>query len=134
MQSALAVGDPAPGARERGRGVVTHATVGIDRRDQAIAQRIEDGDLIGEGGQMRETRPARLLGPRRTGAHRGIEPIADDGERFGLERIARVAPDVVVASNPGCLMHMVRGAAEAGQTARIVHLVELLDSAYPTGA
>jgi glycolate oxidase iron-sulfur subunit len=48
-----------------------------------------------------------------------------------LESIAKVAPDVVVASNPGCLLHMKRGAAERGERAELLHLVELLGRAHP---
>jgi len=48
-----------------------------------------------------------------------------------LETIAAVRPDVVVASNPGCLLHMKRGAAARGERAELVHLVELLGRAYP---
>ena len=48
-----------------------------------------------------------------------------------LERIARVDPDVVIASNPGCLLHMQRGASEQGSRVRMLHLVELLDAAAP---
>lgn len=48
-----------------------------------------------------------------------------------VDTIAAVSPEVVVASNPGCAMHMTRGAAERGLTVRIEHLVELLARAYP---
>jgi glycolate oxidase iron-sulfur subunit len=48
-----------------------------------------------------------------------------------LAAVASVDPDVVVASNPGCLLHMRRGAAASGLGARFVHLVELLGEAYP---
>lgn len=48
-----------------------------------------------------------------------------------LDTIARVAPDVVVASNPGCLLHMKRGAAARGEKAELLHLVELLGRMYP---
>jgi len=51
-----------------------------------------------------------------------------------LDSIARVAPDVVVASNPGCLLHMRRGAKARGERAEMVHLVELLGRAYPAPA
>ena len=51
-----------------------------------------------------------------------------------LERIARVAPEIVIASNPGCLLHMQRGATERGSAVRMMHLVELLDAAYPAVA
>jgi len=46
-----------------------------------------------------------------------------------LDSIEQAAPDVVVASNPGCQLHMVRGADERGLKVRIVHLVEVLDAA-----
>ena len=48
-----------------------------------------------------------------------------------LESIEQVAPELVVASNPGCLLHMERGARARGMTARMVHLVEVLGRAYP---
>ena len=48
-----------------------------------------------------------------------------------LDAIAQVAPELVVASNPGCLLHMARGARARGLTARMVHLVEVLGRAYP---
>jgi glycolate oxidase iron-sulfur subunit len=48
-----------------------------------------------------------------------------------LDRIERVAPDVVIASNPGCLLHMQRGARERGSAVRIVHLLDVLGEAYP---
>lgn len=48
-----------------------------------------------------------------------------------LDSIASVAPDVVVASNPGCLLHMARGARECGETARMLHVVEVLALAHP---
>jgi glycolate oxidase iron-sulfur subunit len=48
-----------------------------------------------------------------------------------LDSIAAVSPDVVVASNPGCLLHMVRGARARGMDVPMVHLVEVLGRAYP---
>jgi glycolate oxidase iron-sulfur subunit len=51
-----------------------------------------------------------------------------------LDSVERVSPDVVVASNPGCLLHMRRGAAARGMAPRFVHLVELLGEAYPPPA
>ena len=51
-----------------------------------------------------------------------------------LDSVESVTPDVVVASNPGCLLHMRRGAAARGMTPRFVHLVELLGEAYPPPA
>jgi len=57
--------------------------------------------------------------------------MADAQLQQKLDSIESVAPDVVVASNPGCLLHMARGADERGMSARMVHLVELLARAYP---
>ncbi len=51
-----------------------------------------------------------------------------------LDSIERVAPELVVASNPGCLLHMARGARARGMAPRMVHLVEVLARAYPPGA
>ncbi len=48
-----------------------------------------------------------------------------------LAAVRRVDPEVVVASNPGCLLHMARGAEERGMSARMVHLVEVLARAWP---
>jgi glycolate oxidase iron-sulfur subunit len=51
-----------------------------------------------------------------------------------LESIEAVAPDMVVASNPGCMLHMARGARERGIAAPMVHLVEVLARAHPPEA
>lgn len=51
-----------------------------------------------------------------------------------LDSIATVQPEVVIASNPGCLLHMQRGARERGTPVRMLHLVELLGEAYPPPA
>ena len=48
-----------------------------------------------------------------------------------LQSIASIDADVVVASNPGCLLHMERGARARGSHARMVHIVELLALAHP---
>jgi glycolate oxidase iron-sulfur subunit len=48
-----------------------------------------------------------------------------------LDSIETVSPDVVVASNPGCLLHMARGAKERGMDVPMLHLVEVLGRAYP---
>jgi Fe-S oxidoreductase len=58
--------------------------------------------------------------------------MADAQLERKLASIAQVSPDVVVASNPGCMLHMARGARERGQAARIVHLAEVLGRAYPS--
>jgi len=51
-----------------------------------------------------------------------------------LAAIEQVAPELVVASNPGCLLHMGRGARARGMDVRMVHLVEVLGRAYPVAA
>ena len=48
-----------------------------------------------------------------------------------LDSIETVSPDVVVASNPGCLLHMASGAKERGMDVPMLHLVEVLGRAYP---
>ena len=60
--------------------------------------------------------------------------MADAQLAAKLDRIAQVAPEVVIASNPGCLLHMQRGARERGADVRIVHLLDLLGEAYPPPA
>jgi glycolate oxidase iron-sulfur subunit len=51
-----------------------------------------------------------------------------------LDRVAATEAHVVVASNPGCLLHMARGARARGLSVRHLHLVELLDEAFGAGA
>ena len=66
------------------------------------------------------------------GVYNLTHPDMADAQLAGkLDAVASVAPEVVVASNPGCLLHMRRGANERGMTPRFVHLVELLGEAYP---
>jgi glycolate oxidase iron-sulfur subunit len=57
--------------------------------------------------------------------------MADEQLRGKLDRIDRVAPEVVIASNPGCLLHMRRGADARGAAVRMAHLVDVLAEAYP---
>jgi glycolate oxidase iron-sulfur subunit len=69
------------------------------------------------------------------GVYNLTHPDMADAQLVGkLDAVASVAPEVVVASNPGCLLHMRRGARERGMTPRFVHLVELLGEAFPTGS
>lgn len=66
------------------------------------------------------------------GVYNLSQPEMADAQLAGkLDRVASVDPDVVIASNPGCLLHMRRGAAERGQRARMAHLVEVLAAAHP---
>jgi len=48
-----------------------------------------------------------------------------------LDTIEQAVPDLVVASNPGCLLHMERGARARGIGARMVHIAEVLGRAWP---
>ena len=57
--------------------------------------------------------------------------MADAQLAHKLDSIEQVQPELVVASNPGCLLHMARGARERGSDVRMVHLVEVLARAYP---
>ena len=38
--------------------------------------------------------------------------------------------DIVVTTNPGCLLQLEAGAREAGLPVRVLHLAQLLDEAY----
>jgi glycolate oxidase iron-sulfur subunit len=48
-----------------------------------------------------------------------------------LDTVVSSKAELVVASNPGCLLHMTRGARARGIEARMVHLIEVLAMAYP---
>jgi glycolate oxidase iron-sulfur subunit len=56
--------------------------------------------------------------------------MADAQLEQKLDSIEKVAPEIVVASNPGCLLHMARGAKARGSGVAMMHLVEVLDRAY----
>ena len=43
--------------------------------------------------------------------------------------LVRFAPDVVVTSNPGCILQIRSAAAQSGHGYRVMHIVELLDQA-----
>ena len=43
------------------------------------------------------------------------------------DNIARSSPDVVVTSNPGCILQIRSAAAQDGHSYRVMHIVELLD-------
>jgi glycolate oxidase iron-sulfur subunit len=69
------------------------------------------------------------------GVYNLTHPDLADAQLAGkLDSVESVRPDVVVASNPGCLLHMRRGAAARGMRPRFVHLVELLGEAFPPPA
>ena len=66
------------------------------------------------------------------GVYNLTHPVMADAQlQHKLESITAVDPDVVIASNPGCLLHMRRGANASGMNVPMVHLVELLGRAYP---
>ena len=66
------------------------------------------------------------------GVYNLTHPDMADTQLVGkLDAVASVAPEVVVASNPGCLLHMRRGATARQMSPRFVHLVELLGEAFP---
>jgi glycolate oxidase iron-sulfur subunit len=50
-----------------------------------------------------------------------------------VQNIMRTEPDVIVSSNPGCLMQIAAGFEEAGRSVPIMHLVELLDRSIAEG-
>jgi glycolate oxidase iron-sulfur subunit len=69
------------------------------------------------------------------GVYNLAHPVMADAQLAQkVDSIAAIAPEVVVASNPGCAMHLARGATERGLDVQIVHLVELLTRAYPAPA
>jgi glycolate oxidase iron-sulfur subunit len=51
-----------------------------------------------------------------------------------LARIADTATDLIVTSNPGCLMQVGAGLLTTGSAARAIHLVDLLDASYAAEA
>ena len=69
------------------------------------------------------------------GVYNLTHPQLADAQLEGkLDRVERVTPDVVIASNPGCLLHMRRGARERGMDVRFAHLLDVLGEAYPPPA
>jgi glycolate oxidase iron-sulfur subunit len=59
-----------------------------------------------------------------------VEPeMAAELGRRKVARIAEAAPDIVVTSNPGCMLQMTATARAAGQKLRVLHLAEFLAEA-----
>ena len=50
-----------------------------------------------------------------------------------VANIQRSGAELVVTANPGCLMQIQAGLRRAGSTARVVHLIDLLDESYRAG-
>ncbi len=62
-----------------------------------------------------------------------VEPeMAAELGRRKVARIAEGAPDIVVTSNPGCMMQMTASARAAGQRLRVLHLAEFLAESIDT--
>ena len=61
-----------------------------------------------------------------------VEPeMAAELGRRKVARLAEAAPDVVVTSNPGCMIQMTANARAAGHSFRVLHLMELLAESLP---
>jgi glycolate oxidase iron-sulfur subunit len=59
-----------------------------------------------------------------------VEPdMAADLGRRKVSRIAEADPDVVVTSNPGCMLQIAAHARAIGRPVRVLHIVEILDAA-----
>jgi glycolate oxidase iron-sulfur subunit len=59
-----------------------------------------------------------------------VQPeMAEQLGRRKIDHISAASPDVIVTSNPGCLLQMQSAAEKTGRDYRIVHIVTLLDEA-----
>lgn len=68
------------------------------------------------------------------GIYNLLEPDAADRLRERkVENIMRTEADVIVSSNPGCLLQIAAGCDEAGRSVPTMHLVELLDRSIAEG-
>jgi glycolate oxidase iron-sulfur subunit len=47
-----------------------------------------------------------------------------------MDNVARTGADIVVTTNPGCLLQLEKGLRDAGSTMKAMHLVTLLEQAY----
>jgi glycolate oxidase iron-sulfur subunit len=69
------------------------------------------------------------------GIYNLIEPAVSDAVLAPkLRHIAATDATLVVTGNPGCLMQIGAGLHRAGQSARVVHPIDLLDAAYAADA
>ena len=60
--------------------------------------------------------------------------LSGDLRRRKVANVLAAEPGVVVSANPGCMLQLQAGLAEAGSSVRVRHIVELLDEAYRTGS
>lgn len=51
-----------------------------------------------------------------------------------MAEITEARPDIVVTANPGCMLQLETGLRRAGLQARVMHVIDLLDLAYRSGA
>ena len=63
----------------------------------------------------------------------GVYNLLEPGAAVALRdrkvaHVARTDCDVLVSSNPGCLLQIASGLADAGRPVRTMHLIELLDA------
>jgi glycolate oxidase iron-sulfur subunit len=62
------------------------------------------------------------------GIYNMLEPEAANELRDRkVAHIMRTEPDVIVSSNPGCLLQIATGFDKAGRHVPVMHLIELLD-------
>jgi glycolate oxidase iron-sulfur subunit len=68
------------------------------------------------------------------GLYNLLEPDAANQLRDRkVQNIMRTEPDVIVSSNPGCLLQIGAGFEQAGRSLPVMHLVELLDRSIAEG-
>jgi glycolate oxidase iron-sulfur subunit len=58
--------------------------------------------------------------------------LSGDLRRRKVTHALATEPEVIVTANPGCMLQLQAGLADAGSSVRVRHLVELLDEAYLT--
>jgi glycolate oxidase iron-sulfur subunit len=54
--------------------------------------------------------------------------MADELGRRKAANVSAGSPDLVVTSNPGCILQIRAAGARAGHTYKVLHIVELLDA------
>ena len=92
----------------------------IRRQPRALLQAIPGVKLV----PIRD--PERCCGS--AGIYNLTHPeVAGELQRQKVEAILAAAPDVVVSANPGCILQLRAGLAEAGGNIPVVHLLRFLD-------
>jgi glycolate oxidase iron-sulfur subunit len=63
------------------------------------------------------------------GIYNMLQPeAADELRERKVQNILKTDPDLIVSSNPGCLLQITNGLAQAGREIPTAHLVEVLDA------